>query len=145
MKRSGIGQTVGRCHPSGVGFQGLKRPGLGRMMVVRKCADWLKANIPEPFLRGLRTSNLSKSLNLRIKRRTRAAGLFLIEPSVLRLVTSILIEPSEEWETGRACLPLLPNTEPNTPPAIRGHLTRDSPARFTENVLLSRRYSSRTE
>lgn len=83
-----------------------------------KLADWLEANIPEglsifllpePFRRRLRTSNMSESLNLRIKRRTRVAGLFPNEPSALRLVTSILIETSEEWETGRAYLPLLSN------------------------------------
>lgn len=32
--------------------------------------------------------------------------LFPNEASVLRLVTSILMETSEEWETGRACLSL---------------------------------------
>jgi transposase-like protein len=48
---------------------------------------------------------MSESLNLRIKRRTRVAGLFPNEPSALRLVTAILIETSEEWETGGAYLP----------------------------------------
>lgn len=44
------------------------------------------------------------SLKQRIKRRTRVAGLFPDEASVLRLVTVILMETSEEWETGRAYL-----------------------------------------
>jgi len=57
---------------------------------------------------------MSESLNLRIKRTTRVAGLFPNEPSALRLVTSILMETSEEWETGRAYLPLLLNPEPNS-------------------------------
>jgi transposase-like protein len=79
-----------------------------------KFAEWLEANLPEgltifllpePFRRRLRTSNMSESLNLRIKRRTRVAGLFPNEPSTLRLVTAILIETSEQWETGRAYLP----------------------------------------
>lgn len=58
----------------------------------------------EPCRRRLRTSNMCESLNLRIKRRTRVAGLFPNEASVLRLVTAILMETSEEWETGRAYL-----------------------------------------
>jgi len=70
-----------------------------------KFADWLEANIPEgltifllpePFRRRLRTTNMAESLNLRIKRRTRVAGLFPNEPSALRLVTSILMKTSEE-------------------------------------------------
>jgi transposase-like protein len=78
-----------------------------------KLAAWMEANLPEGltvFLlpehcrRRLRTSNMSESLNLRIKRRTRVAGLFPNENSVLRLVTAILIETSEDWETGRAYL-----------------------------------------
>ena len=78
-----------------------------------KLADWMDANIPEglavfqspePHRRRLRTSNMSENLNLQIKRRTRVAGLFPNEASVLRLVTSILMETSEEWETGRSYL-----------------------------------------
>lgn len=78
-----------------------------------KLAAWMETNIPEgltvfqqpePCRRRLRTSNMCESLNLRIKRRTRVAGLFPNEASVLRLVTAILMETSEEWETGRAYL-----------------------------------------
>ncbi|MCH7229161.1 IS256 family transposase, partial [Haloferula sp. A504] len=80
-----------------------------------KLADWMEANIPEglavfqapePHRRRLRTSNMSENLNLQIKRRTRVAGLFPNEASVLRLVTAILMDTSEEWETGRAYLSL---------------------------------------
>ncbi|MCH7227724.1 IS256 family transposase, partial [Haloferula sp. A504] len=80
-----------------------------------KLADWMETNIPEgltvfqapePHRRRLRTSNMSENLNLQIKRRTRVAGLFPNEASVLRLVTAILMETSEEWETGRAYLSL---------------------------------------
>ena len=37
-----------------------------------------------------------------IKRRTRVADLFPNESSVLRFLTAILMETSDEWETGRA-------------------------------------------
>jgi putative transposase len=41
-------------------------------------------------------------INREIKRRTRVTGLFPNKSSVLRLLTAILIETSDEWETGRA-------------------------------------------
>jgi transposase-like protein len=37
--------------------------------------------------------------NKEIKRRTRVATLFPNEASLLRLVTAVLVELSEEWET----------------------------------------------
>ena len=58
--------------------------------------------LPEHFRRRLRTSNMSERINREIKRRTRVAGLFPNESSVLRLLTAILMETSDEWETGRA-------------------------------------------
>ena len=78
-----------------------------------KLADWMEANLPEGFTvfslpehqrRRLRTSNMAERLHQEIKRRTRVAGLFPNEASVLRLVTAIHIEISEDWETGRAYL-----------------------------------------
>ncbi len=80
-------------------------------------AAWMEAAIPEgltvmllaePLRKRLRTSNMCESLNLQIKRRTRVIGLFPNEKSVLRLVTAILMEASEEWETGKSYLILTP-------------------------------------
>ena len=59
-------------------------------------------NLPEHKRKRLRTSNACETLNTQIKRRTRVAGLFLNTDSILRLVTAILMEVSEEWETGKA-------------------------------------------
>ena len=76
-----------------------------------KLASWLESNLiegltvfklPEHFRRRLRTSNMCERINREIKRRTRVAGLFPNESSVLRLLTAILMETSDEWETGRA-------------------------------------------
>ena len=76
-----------------------------------KLASWLESNLiegltvfklPEHFRRRLRTSNMCERVNREIKRRTRVAGLFPNESSVLRLLTAILMETSDEWETGRA-------------------------------------------
>ena len=40
-------------------------------------------------------------INREIKRRTRVATLFPNEASALRLVSAVLMEISEEWETNR--------------------------------------------
>ena len=46
-------------------------------------------------------------VNKEIKRRTRVATLFPNDDSLLRLVSAVLIEISEDWETGKVYL----NTE----------------------------------
>lgn len=80
-----------------------------------RLSAWLEEAIPEGLTvfqasehhrRRLRTTNMNENLNRQIKRRTRVAGLFPNEASVLRIVTAILMETSEEWETGRAYLNL---------------------------------------
>ena len=78
-----------------------------------KLAAWLEANVPEALTvlelpaahrRRLRTTNMLERINKEIKRRTRVATLFPNEQSALRLVTAVLIEISEEWETNRTYL-----------------------------------------
>ena len=78
-----------------------------------KLAEWMLASIPEGLTvmaeepkirRRLRTSNMLERLSKEVKRRTRVATLFPNEASLLRLVTAILSEVSEEWETGRIYL-----------------------------------------
>ena len=73
-----------------------------------KVASWAEDNIPQsltvlrlpkPHRKKLRTSNSCETLNGNIKRRTRVAGLFPSEESLERLVTGVLIEISETWET----------------------------------------------
>ena len=81
-----------------------------------KLSEWLEENIPEGLTvfafpdsqrRRLRSTNMVERLNREIKRRTRVASLFPNESSLLRLVSSILVETSEEWETGRAYLSMV--------------------------------------
>jgi putative transposase len=71
-------------------------------------AAWMEANVPEGLTvfglpathrRRLRTTNVLERLNRELKRRTRVATLFPNEAALLRLVTGVLIELSEEWET----------------------------------------------
>jgi putative transposase len=59
-------------------------------------------NLPEHKRKRLRRSNACEKLNAQIKRRTKVAGLFPNTDSILRLSTAILMEISEEWETGKA-------------------------------------------
>lgn len=75
-----------------------------------KLAAWLETNVPEgltilrlppPHRRRLRTTNMLERLNRELKRRTRVATLFPNERALLRLASAILIEVSEEWETGK--------------------------------------------
>jgi transposase-like protein len=76
---------------------------------------WMDESIPEGFSvfqfpeeqrKRLRTSNIMERINKEIKRRTRVACIFPNEASCLRLVTAIVMEISDEWETGKRYLPL---------------------------------------
>ena len=78
-----------------------------------KLAGWMEENLPEglavlalpePLRKRLRTSNACENLNMQIGRRTRVCGLFPNEASLLRLATAIVMEQSDEWETGKAYL-----------------------------------------
>jgi len=61
-------------------------------------------DLPTAHRRRIRTSNLLERLNREIKRRTRVASLFPNAESIKRLVSAILMEISEDWETGRIYL-----------------------------------------
>lgn len=76
-------------------------------------ATWAEENIPEGLTifrfpsdhwRRIRTSNVLERVNREVRRRTRVATIFPNEASCLRLVSAVLMEISEEWETGRAYL-----------------------------------------
>jgi putative transposase len=78
-----------------------------------KLADWMERSVPEGLTvftrpvahrRRLRTSNMIERLNKEIKRRTRVATLFPNEASLLRLVSAVLAEVDEEWQTGKRYL-----------------------------------------
>lgn len=78
-----------------------------------KLSTWMENNLPEGFTifslpekvrKRLRTSNMCENINSQISRRTRVVGLFPNEASLLRLVTAVLMEISEGWETGKTYL-----------------------------------------
>lgn len=76
-------------------------------------AAWAETAVPEALTvfqfpqahrRRLRTSNMLERLSREIKRRTRVATLFPNTASCQRLVTAVVMEISEEWQTGRRYL-----------------------------------------
>lgn len=78
-----------------------------------RLADWMEGNIPEGLTvfafpeahrRRIRTVNSLERVCQEIRRRTRVARIFPSEASCLRLVSAVLMEISETWETGRIYL-----------------------------------------
>jgi transposase-like protein len=49
----------------------------------------------------LRTTKMLEHVHRELKRRTRVATLFPNDASLLRLTTAVLMELSEDWETGK--------------------------------------------
>ena len=76
-------------------------------------ADWLEKNIPEGLTvfsfpashrRRLRTANGLERLSREIKRRTRVVSIFPNEAACLRLISAVLMELHEDWQTDRIYL-----------------------------------------
>lgn len=74
---------------------------------------WAEENIPEGLTvlqfpsehwRRIRTSNVLERVNKEIRRRTRVVSIFPNDASCLRLVSAVLMEISEDWETGKVYL-----------------------------------------
>jgi putative transposase len=75
-----------------------------------RLATWMEENLPEGLTvfafpqkhrRLIRTTNGLERLNREIRRRTLVASLFPNEASCLRLVTAVVMEISEDWQTGK--------------------------------------------
>lgn len=78
-----------------------------------RLANWMEKNIPEGLTvfafpvkhqRKLRTSNLIERLNREIRRRSSVVSIFPNETACLRLISAVLMEYDEEWQTGRVYL-----------------------------------------
>jgi len=83
--------------------------------------------LPPAHQRRLRTSNPLERVNRELKRRTRVAGLFPNEASLLRLVSALLADTSEAWETGKTYLKM-DNQNPalSSKPEIRNRKGRSA-------------------
>lgn len=78
-----------------------------------KLAHWLESDLPEGFTvfgfppshqRRLRTVNALERANRELERRTRVVSIFPSESSCLRLISALLMEIDEAWQTGRIYL-----------------------------------------
>jgi transposase-like protein len=87
-----------------------------------RLSAWMEEKIPEGFTvfmlpyamrRRLRTTHMLERINREIKCRPWVASLFPNEASLLRLVSAILMETSQEWETSRKYLTLEYDLRPN--------------------------------
>lgn len=76
-------------------------------------AEWMEENLPEGFTvfelpkkhrKRMRTTNPLERLHEEINRRTRVARIFPNEASLLRLVSAIEMEISEDWLAGKRYL-----------------------------------------
>lgn len=81
--------------------------------IASKLATWMEENIlqgltvfdfPMEHRRRIRTTNGVERLNKEIRRRTRVVSIFPNANACLRLVTAILMETDEAWETGHIYL-----------------------------------------
>lgn len=80
-----------------------------------KLAAWLETDLPEGFTvfsfpkahqRRLRTVNPLERVHREIERRTRVVSIFPSEQACLRLISAILMELDEAWQTGKVYLTL---------------------------------------
>jgi putative transposase len=81
-----------------------------------RLADWMEKNIPEGLTvfsfpadhrRKIRTTNGLERVNKEVHRRTHVVSIFPNEAACLRLVSAILMEIDEEWQTGKIYLSML--------------------------------------
>ena len=88
-----------------------------------KLASWIEENIPQGLSvhafplahqKRLRTTNPLERVNQELKRRTRVARVFPNEASLLRLVSALLTEISQNWETGKIYLSMDSSNPPTT-------------------------------
>lgn len=79
-------------------------------------AEWLDENIefclsvyqlPESHRRRMKSTNMIERLNKELKRRSRVIGIFPNDAACLRVLGSICLETSEEWETGKRYLTMI--------------------------------------
>lgn len=81
--------------------------------VSARLAEWMESALPEGLTvfsfpeahrRKLRTNNSLERLNREIGRRTDVVSIFPNENSCLRLISALLMEQDENWQTGRVYL-----------------------------------------
>lgn len=80
-------------------------------------SQWLEENVeesltifsfPESHRKRLRTSNILERVNRELKKRTRIASIFPNPESCERLITALLLEMSDEWQSSYVYLDMQP-------------------------------------
>jgi len=103
-------------------------------------SEWMEENLPEGLTvfeftqkhrRRMRTTNPLERLHEEINRRTRVARLFPNGASLLRLVSAIEMEISEDWVAGKRYLNMKTEMENENESANSGK------KKITENMLLN--------
>ncbi len=91
-----------------------------------KLSEWMEENLPQGLSvfelpakhrKRMRTTNPLERLHEELKRRTRVARLFPNEASLLRLVSAIEMEISEDWVAGKRYLDMNAEMENENEPA----------------------------
>lgn len=81
-----------------------------------RLSEWMEENLeqgltvmsfPAEHQKRLRTTNLCERVNREIKRRTRVVSIFPNARSLERLVTAVLMEISEDWQSGPRYLTMI--------------------------------------
>jgi putative transposase len=65
---------------------------------------WNYRSFPRPYWRLIRTTNSVERINKELKRRSRVAGAFSNDQSLLRVAVCLMMDINEEWITGRKYL-----------------------------------------
>ncbi|MCX6894986.1 MAG: IS256 family transposase [Verrucomicrobia bacterium] len=116
-------RSVFDCPSRTAAEQRLKEIGAHYAQSAPKLVGWLEENLPQGFTvftlpaahqKRMRTSNALERVNQELKRRTRVARVFPNEKSLLRLISALLCETSDDWETGKIYL----NMENQNPPSV---------------------------
>ena len=115
-------RSVFECSSRSAAEQRLKEIVTHYIKSAPKLAAWMEENLPQGFTvfalpghhqKRLRTSNALERVNQELKRRTRVARVFPNEPALLRLISALLNETSDEWETGKIYLNMQCLTHPS--------------------------------
>lgn len=67
---------------------------------------WNYKAFPRPYWRLIRTTNILERINKELKRRSRVAGAFSNDQSLLRVAVCIMMDINEDWITGKRYLSL---------------------------------------
>jgi putative transposase len=67
---------------------------------------WNYRAFPRPYWRLIRTTNSLERINKELKRRSRVAGAFSNDQSLLRVAVCIMMDINEDWMTGKRYLSL---------------------------------------